>query len=124
MTTEKTQEADEPTQIGSDAIPLLPCQHMGTTQSLTPVELKMEEGAACFGPDTALLGQDPLNGAAHVPVDELTRPIGSLKKGDNVLAEKNGKFFVASITCVMTFEVPQAADPTANRVLQDTTLST
>jgi len=84
----------------------------------------MEDGAACFGPNTALLIQDPLNWAAHVPVDKLTRPIGFLKKGDTVLAEKHGKFFVARIKCVMTFEIPQAIDPTANRVIQDNTLST
>ena len=103
MTTERTQGGDEPTQGGSDAIPLSPCEHMGTILSLTPAELKMEDGAACFGPNTALLIQDPLNWAAHVPVDKLTRPIGSLKKGDTVLAEKHGKFFVARIKCVMTF---------------------
>ena len=75
------------------------------TPSSTPAEWITTEGAACFGPNTALLGQDPLNWAAHVPADELTRPIGSLKKGDTILAEKHGKFFVARITCVMTFEV-------------------
>jgi len=98
--------------------------------SLLPADLKMaeeltmENGAACFGPNTALLIQDPLNWAAHVPVDKLTRPIGSLKKGDTVLAEKDGKFFLARVKCVMTFEIPQAIDPTANRAIQDNTLST
>jgi len=123
-TTERTQGADEPTQTGSDAIPPSPCQHMGTILSLPPAEPKIEDGAACFGPNTALLIQDPLNWAAHVLVDKLTRPIGSLKKGDTVLAEKHGKFFLARVKCVMTFEIPQAIDPTANRIIQDNTLST
>jgi len=103
---------------------------MDTILSLPPAELKMaeeltmENGAACFGPNTALLTQDPLNWAAHVPVDKLTRLIGSLKKGDTVLAEKHGQFFLAKVQCVMTLEIPQAIDPTANRAIQDNTLST
>ena len=97
---------------------------MDTILGSTPAEWMTTEGAACFGPDTALLGQDPLSWATHVPVDTLTRPIDSLKKGDTVLAEKHDKFFVARVACVMTFEVPQTADPKANRVLQDTILST
>ena len=123
-TTEKKQGGDEPIPTVSDVIPLSPCQHMGTIPSLASAERLTTEGAACFGPNTALLGQDPLHWAARVPADELTRPIGSLKKGDTVLAEKQGKFFEAKIACVMTFEVPQATDPIANRVIQETTLST
>jgi len=100
---------------GSDAILLSPSQHTDTILGSTPAEWMTTEGAACFGPKTALLGQDPLSWAAHVPVDTLTRSIDSLQKGDTVLAEKHD---------VMTFEVPQTADPKANRVLQDTILST
>jgi len=123
-TTTQTQGGDEPTLTGSDGILLSPCQHTDTMLGSTPADWMATEGAACFGPNTALLGQDPLSWATHVPVDTLTRPIASLKKGDTVLAEKHDKFFVARVTCVITFEVPQAADSTANRVLQDTTLST
>ena len=123
-TTAQTQGGDEPTLTGSDGILPSPCQHTDTMLGSTPAEWRATEGAACFGPNTALLVQDPLSGATRLPVDTLTRPIASLKKGDTVLAEKHDKFFVARVTCVMTFEVPQAADSTANRDLQDTTLST
>ena len=122
--TAQTQGGDEPTLTGSDDILLFSSQHTGTIPGLTPAEWMTTEGAACFGPETALLGQEPLSWATHVPVDTLTRPIDSLKKGDTVLAEKHDKFFVARVACVMTFEIPQAADPKANRALQDTTLST
>ena len=122
--TEKIQGEDDPNPIANDVLPLSPYQHMDTIPSLGPAEGLTTEGAACFRPNTALLGQDPLHWAAHVPADELTRPIVSLKKRDTVLAEKQGKFFEAKIACVMTFEVPQATDPIANRVIQETTLST
>ena len=123
-TTAKTQGGDEPTPTVSDALPLSPYQHMGTIPSLGPAEGLTTEGAACFGPNTALLGQDPLHWAAHISADALTRTIGSLQKGDTVLAERQGKFFEAQIICVMTFEVPQAIDPTANGATQEPTLST
>ena len=123
-TTVKTQVGDVPTPRGNDVILLSPSQHTDTILGSTPAEWMTTEGAACFGPETALLGQDPLSWATHVPVDTLTRPIDSLKKGDTVLAEKHDKFFEARVTCVITFEVPQLTDPTADRALQDTTLST
>jgi len=88
-TTERTQGGDDPTQTRSDAIPLSPHQHMGTLPRTPLVEPEMENGAACFGPNTALLIQDPFNWTAHAPVETLTRPIGSLKYGDTVLAEKH-----------------------------------
>ena len=55
------------------------------------------EGAACFGPSTAILVQDPLSGTTQVPFDTLTCHIDSLKKGDTVLAEKHDKFFMARV---------------------------
>jgi len=127
-TTERAQGGDEPTQTGSDAIPLPLLQGSVMLREL-PVELEMEAGAACFGPHTALLIQDPLNFATHAPVETFTRPIGWLKQGDTVLAEKHGperrgKFFLAKVKCVMTFEIPQAMHPEANRVIQDNILST
>jgi len=102
---------------------------MGMLPRELPAELETEVGAACFGPNTALLIQNPLNLATHVPVETLTRPIGWLKQGDTVLAEKHGpdgqgKFFLTQVKCVMTFEIPQAMDPAANRIIQDNILST
>jgi len=98
---------------------------MGMLPREPPVELGTENGAACFGPNTALLIQDPLNLTTHA----LTRLIGSLQHGDTVLAERHGpdgrgKFFSATVKCVMTFEIPQAMDPAANRIIQENTLST
>jgi len=90
----------------------------------TLAELQTENGAACFGPNTALLIQDPLDWTAHAPVETLTLPIGSLKYGDTVLAENHGQFFSAKVKCVMTFEIPQAMDPAANRTIQENTLTT
>jgi len=86
-TTERSQQADDPTQTGSDAIPLFPHQYIGMVPKTPLVELETENGAACFGPNTALLIQDPLNWTTHAPVETLTRPIGSLKYGDTVLAD-------------------------------------
>ena len=51
-TTERTQGGDDPTHTESDAISLSPHQHMDTMLSLPSAELKMEDGAACFGPNT------------------------------------------------------------------------
>ena len=88
------------------------------------VEGSRTVGAACFGPSTDLLVQDPLSSTTQAPFETLTRPIDSLQKGDTVLAEKHGKFFMARIICVMTFEVPQATESTANTVHSDGPLST
>ena len=122
--TERSQEEIDPTRPGSDSNPLFPDQHIETAPSLPCAELKLGSGAACFGPNTALFTQDPSNWAAHVPVYKLTRSIGSLKYGDSVLAEKNGQLFPAKVHCVMTFEIPKAMDPDANRTIQENTLTT
>jgi len=68
-----------------------------------PEELGTEIGAACFGPNTSLLLQDPLNQATYETGKILSRSIGSLKYGDTFLAEKHGpdglgKFFLAKVT--------------------------
>jgi len=97
---------------------------MGMLPRTPLAELQTENGAACFGPNTALLIQDPLDWTAHAPVETLTLPIGSLKYGDTVLAENHGQFFSAKVKCVMTFEIPQAMDPAANRTIQENTLTT
>ena len=55
-----------------------------------PAELETEIGAACLGPNTALLLQDPLNHSTYDPRKTLSRSIGSLRQGDTVLAEKYG----------------------------------
>jgi len=94
------------------------------------VEPETEIGAACFEPSTALLLQNPLNHDTYDPGKALSRPIGSLKHGDTVLAEKHGSdgrgtfFYLAKVTCVMLFEIPQEKDPDANKTIQENTLST
>jgi len=148
---DKTNEGDDPTQ------PLNPARdrmllfsfikyaigiqnketHMGPFHSsklpnhigMLPEELGMEIGAACFEPHTALLLQDPLNHDTYDPGETLSRPIGSLRYGDTVLAEEHlpdgrSKFFLAKVACVMLFEIPQDRDSDANKILQDKTLST
>jgi len=107
----------------------LPTQHIATLPEEHPVELGTEIGAACFESHTALLLQDPLNHDTYDPGETLSRPIGSLRYGDTVLAEKHGpdgrsKFFLAEVACVMLFEIPQDRDLDANKIMQDNTLST
>ena len=118
---------DEPTQ---------PLNSTRNRSSELPTQLKAsppEEpgtkiGAACFGPHTALLMQDPLNQDTYDSGKALSRPIGEIGYGNIVLAEKQGmdgrsKFFLAKVTCVMLFDIPQDGDPVANKILQEKTLS-
>jgi len=107
-----------------------PTQHMATFPREHPVEPETEIGAACFEPSTALLLQDPLNHDTYDPGKTLSRPIGSMKHGDTVLAEKHrpdGRgffFYLAKVTCVMLFEIPQDKDSDANQIIQENTLLT
>jgi len=108
-----------------DASSKPPTQHMAMLPREHPVDL----GASCFEPNTGLLLQDPLNHDTYVPGKTLSRSIGSLKHGDEVLAERHGpdgrgNFFLAKITCVMLFEIPQDKYPDANKIIQENTLST
>jgi len=118
------------TNLFGDASSEPPTQHMATLPREHPVEPATGIGAACFEPNTALLLQDPLNhDDTYDPGETLSRPIGSLKYGDTVLAEKHGpdgrsNFFLAKVTCVMLFEIPQDRDPDANKIIQENTLST
>ena len=87
-----------------------------------------ETGAACFGPQTLLFVQNPMNQATYDSGKALTRPIERIDQGCLVLAEKQdtkGKsiFFLARVMCVMIFEIPQEGDPEANRALQAKILS-
>jgi len=87
--------------------PELPIQQKGSPQE----EPGKESGAACFGPRTALLVQNPLNQAAYDSGKVLSRPIGEIGYGNMVLAEKQGMdggctFFLAKVTCMMSFEIP------------------
>ena len=95
-----------------------------TTPSLGTGDELRTNGAACFGPHTALLGQDPLHWAKDISADTATRTIGSLQKGDTILAERLGQFFEAQIICVMTFEIPPVLDSVGNGATQEPTLST
>jgi len=117
------------TNLFGDASTEPPTQHIATLPEEHPVEPGTEIWAACFEPNTALLLQDPLNHDTYDPGETLSRPIGSLRYGDTVLAEKHGpdgrsKFFLAKVACVMLFEVPQDRDPDANKIIQENTLST
>jgi hypothetical protein len=106
-----------------------PTQHRGTTSREHPAEPETEIGAACFEPGTALLLQNPLNQDTYDPDQALSRPIGSMKYGDTVLAERHGSngrgtfSYLAKVTCVMLFEIPQDDDPVANKIIQENTLS-
>jgi len=126
-TPEKTHKGDELTQ------PLNPTRNRS---SELPIQLKAslpeepgtEIGAACFGPHTALLLQDPLNHDTYDSGKALSQPIGEIEHGDIILAEKKGtdgrsKFFLTKVICVMLFEIPQDEDPDANKILQEKTLS-
>jgi len=57
--------------------PELPTQQKGSP----PEEQGTEIGAACFGPRTALLVQNPLNQATYDPGKALSRPIGEIGYG-------------------------------------------
>jgi len=99
-----------------DAGPEPPTQHKGTTSREHPAEPETEIGAACFEPGTALLLQDPLNQDTYDPDQALSRPIGSLKYRDTLLAERHGSngwgtfSYLSKVTCVMLFEIPQDDD--------------
>jgi len=106
-----------------------PTPHKDTTSREHPAEPETEIGAACFKPGTALLLQNPLNQDTYDPDQALSRPMGSMKYGDTVLAERHGSngqgtyFYLAKVTCVMLFEKFQDNDPDANKTIQENTLS-
>jgi len=115
--------------MGLTHSPDLPIQHKAMLPEEHPLEPESEIGAACFEPHTALLLQDPLNHDTYDPGKALSRPIGEIGYGNIVLAEKQGtdgrsKVFLAKVTCVMLFEIPQDGDPNANKILQEKTLRT
>ena len=126
-TSEKINMEDEPSQPLNpvrNRSPELPTQQKGSS----PEEPGTESGAACFGPRTALLVQNPLNQATYDPGKVLSRPIGEIGYGSMVLAEKqdmdgSSTLFLAKVTCMMSFEIPQDGDPGANKILQEKTLS-
>jgi len=69
-------------------------------------------------------------GPGHPDPDQaLSRPIDLLKYGDTVLAEIQGSrgrgtvFYLARVTCVMFFEIPQDDDPVLKKIIQENTLS-
>jgi len=124
-----TTEPIHKTNHFEEARPEPPAQRMAMLPRELPEELGTEIGAACFEPNTSLLLQNPLNHATYDPGKTLSRSVGSLKYGDTVLAEKHGpdgqgNFFLAKITCVMIFEIPQVEDPVANKIIQENTIST
>jgi len=99
--------------------PDLPTQQKDSS----PEETGTETGAACFGPKTVLLVQNPMNQATYDSGKLLTRPMDTIGYGSMVLAEKQDRdgrsiFFPAKVTCLMSFEIPQDEDPVANRILQ------
>jgi len=87
-------------------------------------------GVACFEPGTALLLQNPLNHDTYDPDQALSRPIGQMKFRDTVLAERLGSrgqdnvFYLARVTCVMSFGILQDDNPAFNKSIQEDTLST
>jgi hypothetical protein len=121
-TPKKLTMGEEPFQLSNPACykrPDLPTQHTDSS----PEEPGTETGAACFGPQTLLLVQNPMNQATYDSGKALTRPIERIGHGSLVLAEKQdtkGKsiFFLARVMCMMIFEIPQDGDPEANKSLQ------
>jgi len=100
------------------------------TQQIDPVleEPGTETGAACFGPQTLLLVQNPMNQVTYDSGKSLTRPIERIGHGSTVLAEKQDRkgrstFFLSKVACLMIFEIPQDGDPEANMFLQKKILS-
>ena len=102
-----------------------PTQYDGTESRDHVVELGSETGAACFEPGTALLLQNPLDQDTYDPDQALSRPIGSMKYGDTVLAERQGSrgrgtfSYLAKVTCVMFFEIPQDDNPVLNKIIEN-----
>jgi len=90
-----------------------PPLHDSTDTRDHAAEWGVQAGAACFEPDTALLLQNPLDQDTYNPDQALSRPIDQMKCGDTILAERLGVrgqgsfFYLARITCVMFFEIPQ-----------------
>jgi len=107
-----------------------PTQQDSTEPREHVAELGTKIGAACFEPSTALHLQNPLNHDTYDPDQALFRPIGQMKFGDTVLAERLGSrgqgnvFYLASVTCVMFFEIPQDDNPALNKSRQEDTSST
>jgi len=62
--------------MGPTHSPDLPIQHIVILPEKHPQKPESEIGAACFGPHTALLLQDPLNHDTYDPGKALSRPIG------------------------------------------------
>jgi len=106
-----------------------PNQHDSTEPRDHAAESGSKIGPACFALDTGLLLQNPLDQDTFDPDQALSRPIDQMKYGDTVLAEKiwsRGRgtvFYLARITCVMFFEIPQDDDPVLNKIIQENTVS-
>jgi len=84
--------------VGPTHSPDLPVNHEVLLPEKHPQEPALAIGAACFGPHTALLIQDPLNQGMYDPGKALSRPIGDVCCDSIVLVEKQGldglsKFF-------------------------------
>jgi len=121
-TSKKIIGGEEPSQPLNPACyrkPDLPTQQIDPS----PAEPDTETGAACFGPQTLLLVQNPMNQSTYDSRISLTRPIERIGQGSMVLAEKQDSkgrsiFFPARVMCLMMFEIPQDDDPEANKSLQ------
>jgi hypothetical protein len=118
------EEPSQPLNLACYRKPDLPTQQIDPS----PEEPGTENGAACFGPQTLLLVQNPMNQSTYDSRTSLTRPIERIGQGSMVLAEKQDSkgrsiLFPARVTCLMMFEIPQDDDPEANKSLQKKILS-
>ena len=88
-----------------------PSRHEGFDTRDHAAEWGIQTGPACFEPDTALLLQNPLDQDTYDPDQALSRPIGQMKCGGTILAERRGVggqgSLLAKITCVMSFKITQ-----------------
>jgi len=107
-----------------------PTQHDSTESRDHVAELGSKTGAACFEPGTALLLRNPLDQETYDPDQALSRPVDQMKYGDTVLAERLGSrgqgtvFYLARITCVIFFEIPQDDNLVLIKSTQEDTFST
>ena len=77
---------EEPLQLSNLAGNIGP--ELPTHIDSSPEEPSAETGAACFGPQTLLFVQNPMNQATFDSEKALTRPIERIDQGSLVLAEK------------------------------------